>query len=287
MTPLLHYLLTESAQRAPEAEAVAFEGQTLTYAQLEALSNRMAHALIEQGVRPGDRVAIFSPKSPGSLIAIHGILKAGGVYVPLDPGSPPQRVAFILSNCGVRCLAASGSRTSVIGQIVEQGTRLEAVVFVDAREGRDLEALGVRSVTWADVAARTECAPPAVARSEHDLAYILYTSGSTGVPKGVMISHQNALAFVDWAVNEFAVAGGDRLSSHAPLHFDLSIFDIFAAMKAGAAVALVPDGTSTFPIWLGQWIEANRVSVWYSVSSILTLLLLKGRLDQLGLERLQ
>src|SRR5262249_7144356 len=192
-----------------------------------------------------------------------------------------------LSNCGVRCMAASSSKASVIRQIAERETPLEVVVSIDAREGCELEAPGVRSVSWADVSTRTESAPPAVARSEHDLAYILYTSGSTGVPKGVMISHRNALAFVDWAVTEFAVAGGDRLSSHAPLHFDLSIFDIFAAMKAGAAVALVPDGTSTFPIRLAQWIEACRITVWYSVPSILTLLLLKGRLDQRNLEALR
>jgi len=102
-----------------------------------------------------------------------------------------------------------------------------------------------------------------------------------------MISHQNALAFVDWAASEFAVAADDRLSSHAPLHFDLSIFDVFAAMKGCAAVVLVPDGTSTFPIRLAQWIEANRITVWYSVPSILTLLLLKGRLDQRDLRNLR
>src|SRR5262245_15986039 len=287
MPPLLHHLLPDSAQRTPEAEAVAFEGQRLTYAQLEGLSNQMAHALIEQGVRPGDRVAIFSPKCPGSLIAMHGILKAGGVYVPLDPNSPPQRVGFILSNCGVRCVAAAGSRANVIGQIAEQGTQPEVVVRIEAADGRDLEGLGIRSVAWADVITRTGSAPPAVARSEHDLAYILYTSGSTGVPKGVMISHLNALAFVDWAASEFSVVADDRLSSHAPLHFDLSIFDVFAAMKAGAAVVLVPDGTSTFPMRLAQWIEANRITVWYSVPSILTLLLLKGRLDQRDLRNLR
>ena len=206
MTPLLHQLLIESAQRAPEAEAIAFEEQRLAYGDLDRLSDRLAHALIELGVRPGDRVAILSPKSPGSLNAIHGILKAGAAYVPLDPNAPPQRLAYVLSDCGVRCVVAAPSKAGAIRRIVEQGTRLESVVFTDAHEARDLEGLGLQSVAWADVAARTETAPPAIERSEHDLAYILYTSGSTGVPKGVMISHRNALAFVNWAAGEFSVS---------------------------------------------------------------------------------
>jgi amino acid adenylation domain-containing protein len=102
-----------------------------------------------------------------------------------------------------------------------------------------------------------------------------------------MISHANALAFVDWAVDEMRVMGSDRLSSHAPLHFDLSIFDLFAAMKSGAAVALIRDGTSTFPTRLSKWIERNRITIWYSVPAILTSLLQKGRLDQLDLSSLR
>jgi amino acid adenylation domain-containing protein len=119
------------------------------------------------------------------------------------------------------------------------------------------------------------------------LAYVIYTSGSTGTPKGVMISHANALAFVNWAAAEFAVSAGDRLSSHAPLHFDLSIFDLYAAMKAGASVSLVPDGTSTFPVRLAEWIVKNEISIWYSVPSILTLLLLKGGIERADLARLR
>jgi L-proline---[L-prolyl-carrier protein] ligase len=286
MGPQLYHLLTESAQRTPEAEAVAFEDQRLSYGELDRLSDRLAHALVDEGVEPGDRVGIEMPKSAGSLIAIHGVLKAGAVYVPLDPGAPPRRVADIVSNCGIRTIVAAGSEAAAVGAIARHAP-LDTVAFIDTHDECALDGLPLRRIAWTDVLARTDTSPPSTAGAAHDLAYILYTSGSTGVPKGVMVSHANALAFVNWAATEFGVGSADRLSSHAPLHFDLSIFDIFAAMKTGASVALVPDGTSTFPIRLARWIEANRITLWYSVPSVLTLLLLRGRLDAVDLSRLR
>ena len=188
MVALLQHLLMESAQRRPEATAVRLGDEALSYGELDRLSNQMAHVLGQQGVRPGDRVAIYSPKAPGSLVAIHAILKAGGVYVPLDPNAPAQRLAYILQNCGVRCMVASGGNAAAIRKIAEQGMTLDAVVFSDAAGGSDLSGLGTRSVSWAEVTGSAEKAPPANASNASDLAYILYTSGSTGTPKGVMFA---------------------------------------------------------------------------------------------------
>jgi amino acid adenylation domain-containing protein len=113
----------------------------------------------------------------------------------------------------------------------------------------------------------------------HDgLAYVLYTSGSTGVPKGVKLSHRNGLAFVDWAVRELDLGPSDRLSSHAPFHFDLSIFDIFAAAQAGAPLVLIPRQASVFPTELVKVIDRQQITVWYSVPSILTMIATRGGL---------
>src|SRR5262249_21575276 len=110
--------------------------------------------------------------------------------------------------------------------------------------------------------------------------YLLYTSGSTGNPKGVILSHRNAMTFVEWGADTFGVTEQDRLSNHAPLHFDLSVFDIYVALRCGACVDLVPDEIAPFPIELARWIEAERISIWYSVPSALTRLLLHGQLER-------
>jgi amino acid adenylation domain-containing protein len=281
---LLQHMLRDSASRQPDAPAVLYRDETLTYGELERHSDALAHALRRHGVRRGDRVAIYMEKSPGSLLAIHAILKAGAAYVPLDPQAPVERLAFIVGNCGVRCIVASIAKAPAIAGMRQHGARPEVVVFVD---GEAPQPDGAQAVTREAWLAHEGDGALACRSIETDLAYILYTSGSTGNPKGVMISHRNALGFVEWAAGHFAVTAADRLSSHAPLHFDLSIFDIFVAMHAGASVALVPDGTSTFPVRLAEWMQRSAITIWYSVPSILTLLLLKGRLDRANLERLR
>jgi amino acid adenylation domain-containing protein len=122
---------------------------------------------------------------------------------------------------------------------------------------------------------------------ETDLAYILYTSGSTGTPKGVMISHRNSLTFVDWAASAAGLTERDRVCSPAPLHFDLSVFDIFASCQAGACLTVLPDGAATFPVSIAGWLEAERISVWYSVPSVLTLLASYGSMDRFDLSGLR
>jgi amino acid adenylation domain-containing protein len=276
---LLHQLLSESAACLPDKEAVRFQGQALTYDQLERATNRVARALQAAGVRRGDRVGIYLSKSPASVIAVFGIMKAGGVYVPLDPKAPPKRLAYITRNCDVQLLLTTPDKLARVAQFYAEGTAVHTILMMTDQECPPLRLpKTTRIVTWGELHAYGDEAVPAPGTIETDLAYILYTSGSTGDPKGVMISHRTILTFIDWACARFALGPADRVTSHAPLHFDLSTFDLYATIKAGGTVVLVPEQHSVFPIQLVRLLQDERITVTYMVPSIYTLMVNHGNL---------
>jgi amino acid adenylation domain-containing protein len=274
---LVHQLLPAAAERRPNHVAVIDGKRSVTYSELDARSNQVAHLLQERGVERGDRVGLYLDKSIESLVGIYGALKAGAAYVPLDPGAPPRRLGYIASNCGIEMLLTATAKEDAWEPLHDAGTRLRDLVVLDAPTSETHEPTGLAMYGSDAVDALPTSAPTERAISL-DLAYILYTSGSTGDPKGVMLSHRNALAFVEWAAEEFDVTAEDRLSSHAPLHFDLSVFDLFAAARGAATVVLVPPKTSMFPTEVARFMREQEISVWYSVPSILSMLTLRGGL---------
>jgi amino acid adenylation domain-containing protein len=282
---LLNHLLGESARRFPDKPAVLFGESVLSYAELDRLSTRLAHVLVENGLQRGDRVGIWMPKSIASIVSIHGILKAGGVYVPIDPGAPEARARYIVEDCGIRLLMSAPEFLDRVGEMLAGAAAAPAVIL--AQDGPSPEEFPARVVPYERVTSHPATEAPSIATLSTDLAYVLYTSGSTGTPKGVMISHLNALNFVRWACEEFRVTQDDVLSNHAPYHFDLTIFDVFVAMKAGATLAIVPEGLAYFPFRLAEWIDRYAISVWYSVPSILTMMARRGKLARLRFERLR
>jgi len=293
MAYLLQRLLTEAAARLPQRPAVASDGCVLTYQELDRLSNKVARALLRLGVAPGDRVGILAPKSAAAVIGVYGALKAGACYVPLDPKAPAGRLSHIVRDSGAAVIVADEARRSQAAALVGSVPRPPGVMVasVPGRPGGEEAAVapaqGAAIVPWAAVAGES-AEPLAEERAiETDLAYILYTSGSTGTPKGVMISHRNSLTFVEWAAAAAGLSEQDRVCSPAPLHFDLSVFDIFAACQAGACLTVLPGEAATFPVSIARWLEAERISVWYSVPSVLTLLACYGSLEQVDLSALR
>jgi amino acid adenylation domain-containing protein len=277
MTTALHQLLDLSANRFPDKIAVEEpNADGVSYAELDRLSNRVRDRMSAIGVKFGDRVAICMPKSADAVASLFGILKTGAAYVPLDPSAPASRNAFICCNCAVTVLIVEERLAT---DLRAELSRLECAPVLIELSGVGAGvplAKALDLLDLVDAASSTPNVNPDLSR----LAYILYTSGSTGRPKGVMLTHGNAAAFVDWCSDVFQPSDRDRFSSHAPFHFDLSIFDIYVSIKHGATLVIVGEQLGKEPLRLAEWIAEKKLTVWYSAASILSLLAQFGKLDE-------
>jgi amino acid adenylation domain-containing protein len=266
--------LERSAERWGSRTAVVDPaGSTLTYAELNRRADALAACLVEAGVQQGDRVGLVLPKTTRSVVSVFGILKAGAAYVPVDYTAPAERGRQILTNCQVRAAIVDASCLSFL-PAADAGPLSLVLVAGDV----SAEA-GQAEFRQLDEAIAGGGAAPSRPRALADLAYILNTSGSTGVPKGVTLTHENAVSFVDWCSSVFEPTEHDRFSSHAPFHFDLSILDVFVSIKHGATLCLISESLGKSPRELAAFIEQQRITIWYSTPSILTLLTQFGQLE--------
>ena len=268
MKQLLQNWITRQAESRPDARCIVFGNDSLTYSQLDRQSNQLAHLLRNAGCRKGDRVCILMPKSPEAILSMIGALKAGCMHVPIDPASPAARVARILESCENRVILAAGPVTPLLDELFadERFRGRIRVGWLDAEKlasdscqpaftPRDLQSASAHALA-------PEC-------DANDPAHILFTSGSTGQPKGVVITHSNVIAFVAWALEHFGIDHTDRFSGHTPFHFDLSTFDIFGTFAAGAELHLVPPGVALLPPKLVEFIRSSELTQWFSVPSVL------------------
>ena len=240
----LHGLFEEQAARTPGRTAIAAEGSSLSYAELDAEANRLARILRDDGVRPDDRVAVLMERGPRMLVAILAVLKAGGAYVPVNPGYPPARIRFLLEDSDAAVVLVDSQSPEV-----PPGTRVRV---------RKADALA---------AAASEPLPPVAAPG--NLAYVIYTSGSTGQPKGVMVEHRSAVNRLTWMQRRYPIGDGDVLLQKTPTSFDVSVWELFWWAITGARLAVPPEGAEKDPEQIARAIARERVSVIHFVPSML------------------
>lgn len=283
MLYLLPQLLERAARKYPEYDAFRFLDQSISYSELDDASTRLAGCLQELGVIRGDRVAIYLNKSLECAIAIYGVLKAGAAYVPLDPGAPASRHCLIIREGGISYLISHDARERQVRQLVDQcGSALKAVV------GLSCDSIGrVKTVSWETIGDRKAMPVDCRGRTGDDVAYIMYTSGSTGAPKGIVHTHHSGLSYALMAAELYELTPADRLSNLPPLHFDQSIFDYFSGPAVGACTVIISEAYARLPASLSELMEREKLTVWYSVPFALVQLLLHGVLEQRDLSSLR
>ncbi|HEX2191251.1 MAG TPA: amino acid adenylation domain-containing protein, partial [Longimicrobiaceae bacterium] len=245
----IHQLFERQARRTPDAVALVFEEESLTYAELDARADQLARSLRRRGVGPGARVGVCLGRGVDMVASVLGVLKAGGAYVPLDPGHPAERLAYVLADAGVTVLLTHER----VRARLPVGTGVE-VLSVDA----------LRAEPARESAERLECA--AVPES---LAYVIYTSGSTGRPKGVMVPHGAAAGRLASAARALGVEEGSNLLGTASLSFDASVLEIFLPLVCGATLHLADRDTVLSPEALERRLRERRVDVWVSTPVLL------------------
>jgi D-alanine--poly(phosphoribitol) ligase subunit 1 len=263
---LVHCYLSNTAELYPEKDAVTDGQNTLSYSQLVSNSDDLGRFLVKLGVSRGSRVVYFLKRSPECITATIGILKAGGAYVPVDRQTPPDRWHKIITDAAPRAIICDGT---TLTETLARAKEINQHFFVVCLGQRESHAETQHEVFFYDALKTTKNIPLPVDVLLDDVAYVMYTSGSTGSPKGVMITHRNIRNYIDWAIEYFHITASDRILGTAPFHFDMSTFDIFCALATGAPLCLATGSILLFPEKLVQFAELQQISLWKGVSSLL------------------
>lgn len=239
MPDLIHEFITTSAQTAPQSIALLHRHESFTYAELQKQIDNVANALLELGIQPGDRIAVYLPKQPETVFSLFGAAQAGACFVPVNPLLKPRQVAHILSHCNTRVLVTSAPRLELLVPVLQGCPDLQTIIVVDDQvpDGANTLPLTLMSYARFCQSASKDKAPHAV--TDNDLAAILYTSGSTGNPKGVMLSHRNMVCGARSVVTYLENTAEDRLLAVLPLSFDAGLSQLTTAFSVGASVVLM------------------------------------------------
>jgi amino acid adenylation domain-containing protein len=244
-------LVDHAVLASPHDVAVRAPDGTLTYGELSARADRVAHRLRRLGVKPGDLVGLCLERSAGLVVAAVAIFRAGGAYVAIDPRYPDERVRWMLDDSDAAAVVTDAHTAARLGESADRPD----VVVADGGELRD-----------GSVADGTDALPQPPRPT--DIAYVVYTSGSTGRPKGVPVEHASLANLVDWHRAAFAVGAADRCTQIASPGFDAAVWEIWPSLASGAAIHVVPEGLRGDPVGLRNWLVAEGITVTFLPTAV-------------------
>lgn len=265
-------LIEQSAVLFPKKDAFKCLDDSISYQALNSKANKLSCCLLEQGLVRGDRVAIFMNRCLDTAVAVYGIVKSGGTFVAIDPFLPLERILIILNDCEIKHIITTPAQTRKIKLITQNAHFLKSVIGIS-------ENLDGKTISWDKVFSQTldNYLPPKIL--EHDLASILYTSGSTGSPKGIMHSHHSLLSLAKLEADLHHSNDSDIIGNFAPLHFDQSLFGYLSGPLVGATTVIFPDAYVKLPASLSALVAKEKITIWFSVPLILIQVLLNGEID--------
>ena len=233
-------------EQTPNRTAIVYEGESLTYQELNDKANQLAYKLRAEGVKPNMVVGMLTQRSLEMMIGIYGILKAGGAYVPIDPHNPTDRINYMLNDSQPKILLTDATLDE---QIEYEG---HIINLADKSELEHLPTENLPSVVTAD-----------------DLMYIIYTSGTTGNPKGVIVSYEGVMNRINWMIKEFDINSEDKVLFKTLYTFDVSVWEIFGFAMVGAQLVLLPSGEEGNPDKLATMIQEHEITMVHFVPSML------------------
>src|SRR5436190_444067 len=253
----LHQLFEEQVERTPDVVSVVFEGQSLTYRELNTRANQLSHHLRSLGVGPDALVGVYMERSLEMIIALLGSLKAGGAYVPIDPNDPPERVAFMIADAGASVLLTQG-------RLVANLPSHSAHVLVLDENG--------------DKISHEKKAKCCDGTTSENLAYMIYTSGSTGQPKGALNTHRGICNRLLWMQEQYRLGSADVVLQKTPFSFDVSVWEFFWPLITGARLVLAKPGGHKEAVYLVQLICDHRITTLHFVPPMLGVFLKEPRI---------
>lgn len=265
---LVHEFLENSADRLPAKIGLVCDGQRLTYAEIEARANRLANALKAHGLQRGERVVIYLPNSVELVVSIFAALKAGGVFIVVNPTTKLDKLIYILNNCQASALVAPGQQADLINQTAQQASSLRVVVPVSSIS--QIEG-SVKALSFQAAQAGYSAERPPHVNIDLDLACLIYTSGSTGDPKGVMSDHSNIVFAASSIIQYLDNREDDIVIDVLPLSFDYGLYQLLMVFKFGGTLVL--EKGFTYPAAILKRIQEERVTGFPGVPTIFAVLL--------------